>query len=145
TSNRMNKIFVTPIDREDIHELSSVLDDVLDYIRAATMRLVLFNVKAATPQAKELASTILKAAKEINQALGKLEDFKDASEHTDKVREYEKIGDQINRAAIGRLFHNTLPVIEVIKWQEIYESLETAIDKCEDVAQIIDGITLKHT
>lgn len=143
-SLRMNKIFVTPIDREDIHELTSMLDDVLDYIRAAGMRLILFNVKAPTAPAKELAEVILKSAEEIILALQKLQRFEKVAPHTDKIREYEKLGDRINRSAVGDLFHNSLPVIEVIKWQEIYERLETAIDKCEDVAQIIDGISLKH-
>lgn len=143
-SERMNKIFVTPIDREDIHELTSMLDDVVDYIRAANMRLSLFNVSAPTKPAKELAEIILKSAREIIQALQKLQHFQSVSPHTDKIREYEREGDRVNRSAVGDLFHNSLPVIEVIKWQEIYERLETAIDKCEDVAQIIDGISLKH-
>lgn len=145
---RLNKIFVTPIDREDIHELSSVLDDVIDYIRAAAMRLILFDVKAPTKPAKELASVILKSAQEINRALENLETFKDVTLYTERIKEYEKLGDRINRGAVGSLFQpaekGALPVIDVIKWQEIYERLETAIDKCEDVAQIIEGITLKH-
>jgi len=117
---RLNKIFVTPIDREDIHELSSVLDDVVDYIRAASMRLSLFNVSAPTKPAKELAEVIIKSAEEMNYALQKLQRFEKVTPHTDKIREYEKLGDQINRSAVGALFHNSIPVIEVIKWQEIY-------------------------
>ncbi len=143
-SLRLNMIFVTPIDRQDIHELSSVLDDIIDYIRAATMKLALFDVKEPTKPAKELASVILKSAQEINKALNNFEDFRDSSVHTDKIREYEKLGDRINREAVSDLFDGTLPVLDVIRWQEIYESLETAIDRCEDAAQIIDGITLKH-
>lgn len=142
---RLNKIFVTPIDREDIHELISVLDDVLDYIRAASMRLILFNVKAPTVPARELAAIILKSAAEINEALEKLQHFKSLAVHTDKIRQYEKEGDQINRSAVGSLFHDSIAVLDVVKWQEIYERLETAIDKCEDVAQIIDRISLKHS
>jgi len=145
TSLRLNKIFVTPLDREDIHELTSVLDDVLDYIRAASMRLSLFNVKAPRDPARELTEVIVRSAEEINQALVKLQRFEKVAIHTDKIREYERLGDRINRSAVGSLFHDAIPVIEVVKWQEIYERLETAIDKCEDVAQIIDAISLKHT
>jgi predicted phosphate transport protein (TIGR00153 family) len=141
---RLNRIFVTPMDREDIHELSSVLDDVLDYIRAAALRLVLFNVKEPTEAARKMALIIQEAVQEINLALEKLSRFQDVTPHTEKVRALEKEGDKVNRSAIGSLFHNGLAVIEIIKWQEIYERLETSLDRCEDVAQILEGIMLKH-
>jgi len=141
---RLNRIFVTPMDREDIHELSSVLDDVLDYIRAAALCLTLFDVKEPAEPAKAMAQIIVEATHEINEALVKLEKFQDVTPHSEKVRLLEKKGDQVNRGAIGALFHGGKPVIEIIKWQEIYERLETSLDRCEDVVQILEGIMLKH-
>jgi len=145
TANRMNKIFVTPIDREDIHELCTALDDVLDYIWSATTRLVLFDVKKPAEPAVQLAAVILQSAETINKALSNLQHFKSVQYYTDQIREYEKTGDHINRDAMGELFKGELPVIDVIRWQEIYEHLEAAIDRCEDIARIIDGISLKHS
>lgn len=141
---RLNKIFITPIDREDIHQLTSALDDVTDYINGAAVRLVLFKVESSTLPAIQLAETLVEAARHIALALQNLADSKDVTPHTDKVKELERIGDEINRPAIAQLFHDDLPVLEVIKLKEIYERLETALDICEDVAQIIEAIMLKH-
>lgn len=141
---KLNKSFITPIDREDIHELTSVLDDVLDYIKSGAVRLSLFKIAECNKPAAALAELIWKASGEMRQAIEMLCEFKDVRPHVEKVKEYEREGDDLNRVAISELFQDTRPVLEIIKWKEIYERLETALDKCEDVVQIIEGIMLKH-
>ena len=143
---RLNKTFVTPIDREDIHELTAALDDVVDFIEAATERMVLYKVKTTTPEMKEIADVILKQSEEINCLMPKLKDLKHARimEHCIEINRLENEGDRILRDAVARLFDNRTDPLEVIKWRDIYDYLETATDKCEDVAVIIEGIVLKH-
>lgn len=145
SSNRLNTIFVTPIDREDILELSTALDDVLDYLWAATTRLVLFNVQKPVEPAEKLSAVLVNCAEALTKALENFRHSKSVQEYTDQIRLYEREGDQINRAAMGALFNGSIPVIDVIRWQEIYERLESAIDRCADIARILDGISLKHS
>lgn len=144
-SNRLNTIFVTPIDREDIYELSTALDDVLDYLWAAITRLVLFNVKKPVEPAEKLSAVLLHCSETLNKALQNFRNSKSVQEYTDLIRSLERNGDQINRRAMGALFTGSTPVIDVIRWQEIYERLEAAIDRCADIARILDGISLKHS
>lgn len=141
---KLNKSFITPIDREDIHELTSMLDDVLDYIKSGAVRLSLFKIKECNPTAAQLAELIFKSAGAIKLAIEMLCEFKDVKPHVEMVKQFERQGDHVNRTAIAELFQDTRPVLEIIKWKEIYERLETALDKCEDVVQIIEGIMLKH-
>lgn len=141
---KLYKSFITPIDREDIHELTSMLDDVLDYIKSSATRLSLFKIKECNATAASLAELIWKSAGEMKLAIDMLCDFKEIRPHIEAIKQYERQGDDLNRAAIAELFQDTRPVLEIIKWKEIYERLETALDKCEDVAQIIEGIMLKH-
>ncbi|MHB2016292.1 MAG: DUF47 domain-containing protein [Candidatus Xenobia bacterium] len=141
---QLNKTFVTPIDREDIHLLSTTLDDIMDFILGAAMRFTLFKITAPTEPALQLAEVLVESTRVIRQAVETLPQFKDVSELRKKMRELEKKGDQINRGAIAQLFEGTTPVIDVIKWKEIYESLEEAIDRCEDAFDIIEGVIVKH-
>ncbi len=141
---QLYKTFVTPIDREDIHELASTMDDVLDYIRAAAVRLVLFRVKAPRPPAHTLADLLVKGTGEIRKAVDAMENGDDVSLHTNQIRACEKEGDQVNREAVAALFREKIPEIEVIQWMAIYDRLETALDRCEDVAQIVEGVMIKH-
>lgn len=144
-SNRLNKIFVTPIDREDIHELSTALDDVLDFMWAAVTRLVLFDVKKPAEPAVKLAAILLEATESLNKALENLQNFRSVQTYTGEIRVFEKSGDRINRDAMAALFDGSIPVIDVIRWQEIYERLEAAIDRCADIGRILDGISVKHS
>lgn len=143
---RLNKTFVTPIDREDIHELTAALDDVMDFIEAATERMILYKIKAATPEMKRIADVIFRQAEEINKVMPRLKDLKHAHvmEHCIEINRLENEGDRILREAVANLFDNRTDPLEVIKWRDIYDYLETATDKCEDVAVIIEGIVLKH-
>lgn len=143
---KLNKTFVTPLDREDIHELTVALDDVMDFIEAATERMVLYKLKTPTPEIQEIADVILRQAEEINYVMPKLKELKHAQimEHCIEINRLENEGDRILREAVAKLFNEKTDALEVIKWRDIYEYLETATDKCEDIAVIIEGICLKH-
>lgn len=143
---KLNTTFITPLDREDIHELTAALDDVMDFIEAATERMVLYKLKAPTPEIKEMADVILRQAEEINFVMPKLKELKhdQVMEHCIEINRLENEGDRIQREAVAKLFDQKTDALEVIKWRDIYEYLETATDKCEDIAVIIEGIVLKH-
>lgn len=143
---KLNTTFITPLDREDIHELTAALDDVMDFIEAATERLVLYKLKAPTPEMKEMANVILRQAEEINYVMPKIKELKHSQvmEHCIEINRLENEGDRIQREAVAKLFDQKTDPLEVIKWRDIYEYLETATDKCEDIAVIVEGIVLKH-
>jgi len=144
---KLDKTFITPIDREDIHELASALDDVLDLIEAVSDRIVIFKIQKSTPAAQKLAEILEQCAEEIVKAVAALEDI--SSEIIDnyciEVDRLESEADRASRDAIAGLFENEKNPIEVIKWKEIYEFLEDATDCCEDVADILESVVLKHT
>ena len=140
---RLNQTFITPFDREDIHELASKLDDVIDLIDAVTSRLVIYRIHQLRPGAGELAHTLLKATEEIHAAVSLLEKQDRILDHCIKINSLEKEGDRAVRAAIARLFEEEKDPIEILKWKEILESLETATDKCEDVANVLESVVLK--
>jgi uncharacterized protein len=144
---KLNTTFITPFDREDIHELSSALDDIIDFIDATVGRLALYKVKAPTEDASELANIILRSAEEASEAVTELSNVRKSDhirKHFIEIHRLENEGDRVSRTAIARLFDNEKDAIEVIKWKEIYEHLETAIDKCEDAANIIESVVLKN-
>jgi len=144
---KLNTTFITPMDREDIHALTSALDDILDFINAAAQRLHLYRVESITEDAVALANIILRAAEETAELTDKMEDLrnlKGLKERWIEVNRLENEGDKISRNAIAGLFDKGNDPIEVIKWKEIYEHLETAIDKCEDAANIVEAVVLKN-
>ncbi len=142
---KLNKSFVTPLDREDIYALSSALDDILDLIDASAQRVVMYNVEAPTPEAKELAFLILKSCQAIDKAVallgGKLEPI---AEYCMEVNSLENEADRVCREAVSRLFDEEKDPIQLIKWKEIYETLERATDKCEDAANILESVVVKN-
>ncbi len=142
---KLNKSFVTPLEREDIYALSGALDDILDLIDATAQRFVMYNVEKPTPQAKELAFLILKACQVISKGVshlgGKMEHI---SECCVDVNSLENESDRVCREAISQLFHEEKDPIQLIKWKEIYETLEKAVDKCEDAANILESVVLKN-
>lgn len=147
TIEMLNRTFVTPLDREDIHGLICSLDDVLDYIEACAERLNLFKIARTTQEAVMLAGILVKAVRELEQAVFKLRRLKGADsilEHCIEINRLENEGDYLNRAAVAKLFEPQNDPLEVIKWKEIYETLENAIDKCEDVANVLEAIVLKN-
>ena len=143
---RLNKTFITPLDREDIHALISRIDDVLDLIWASADRATLFKIKDSTPEAVELSKCILSTTEVIAKAVTSLKEKKYSyiQEYCIEINRLENAADKIFREALARLFENTKDPILVIKWKNIYENLEDATDICEDVANILESIVLKH-
>ena len=145
---KLNTTFITPFDREDIHELSSALDDIIDFIDATVGRMALYKVNGPTEDALQLANIIQRCVEETAEAVTELHKFRKTGgnirKHFIEIHRLENEGDRVSRAAIARLFECETNAIEVIKWKEIYEHLETAIDKCEDAANIIESVVLKN-
>jgi len=140
---RLNQTFITPFDREDIHELCSKLDDVIDLIDAFASRLVIYNIRALRPGAAELARIVRKATDEVHHAVTLLEKHDRILPHCIEINRLENEADTIVRAAIARLFEEEKDPVEIIKWKELYEVLEIATDKCEDIANVIESVVLK--
>ena len=141
---RLESTFVTPFDREDIHGLISGLDDIVDFIEEAADTFLLYRIHQPTPRAIDQARIIVRQCEQLNEALSKLEGFKDLERFWIEVHRLENEGDLIARRSIAALFESGMDPVEVIKWKDIYGLLEQTIDKCEDVADIIERITLKH-
>ena len=142
--HRLEATFVTPFDREEIHALISGLDDVLDLIEEAADTFILYRVEAPTSVAIEQASIIVRQCEQLHDALLHLKGFKGLEKYWIEVHRLENEGDRLARKAIAELFSGGLEPMDVIKWKEIYGLLEATIDKCEDVANIIERITIKH-
>jgi hypothetical protein len=144
---KLNTTFITPMDREDIHALASALDDILDFIYATAQRLHLYGVKSIRNDAVALANVVLRAAEETAALTDEMEDLRNVKNLKSRwieVNRLENEGDKISRQAIASLFEHEKDPIEVIKWKEVYEHLETAIDKCEDAANIVESVALKN-
>ena len=142
--HRLEATFVTPFDREDIHALISALDDVIDFIEESADTFILYHIEAPTAVAVQQASIIVKQCEQLQEALSNLRGFKGLEKYWIEVHRLENEGDQLARKAIADLFSGGGHPIELIKWKEIYSLLEQTIDKAEDVANIIERITIKH-
>ena len=141
---RLNKTFVTPIDREDIHELARTLDDVMDAIDNAASLIPLYRIDKVKPGARELTRVIIQQTDEIRAAVEALEQRKGVLERAIEINRLENEADRIHRRAIGELFDTEPNPINVIKWKEIYDLLEEATDACEDVANLLENVVVKH-
>jgi uncharacterized protein len=142
--HRLERTFVTPFDREDIHGLISALDDVLDLIEESADTFVLYRIEAPTAVAVQQAAIVVKQCEQLHDALVHLRGFKGLEPRWIEVHRLENEGDALARQAIADLFSGADP-IEMIRWKDIYALLESTIDKCEDVANIIERITLKSS
>jgi predicted phosphate transport protein (TIGR00153 family) len=142
---RLNETFVTPIDREDIYELASALDDIVDYTEEVSDYLILYKIEAPMEQAQRLAHVLLEASRQVAEAMPRLRGFKDISHYTVEINRLENDGDRIVREAIASLFDNGIDPMVVIRWKDIYERLEAAIDATERVANILEGIVIKNS
>jgi len=142
---RLNQTFVTPIDREDIYALASALDDVVDYTEEVADYLGLYKIEAPMSQAQDLAHVLHAAARQISEAMPRLRGFKDISHYTVEINRLENDGDRITREAIASLFDNGIDPMVVIRWKDIFERLEEAIDATERVANILEGIVIKNS
>jgi uncharacterized protein len=142
---KLNKTFVTPLDREDIYDLASTLDEILDSIEAAADMLVLYRIEKPTEHAVEQAQVIAKATATLRIAIDSLEKRKGLADHWIEVNRLENDGDRLYRDAVAELFDDNMKCTDIIKWKDIYATLEQAIDDCEHVANIIESIVLKNT
>jgi len=145
--DRLNRTFVTPFDREDIHELASDLDDIVDLIQAISSRIYLYRVSHSNDDLVQLADILWQATEGVRKAVKELrapEKKRRLLDHCIEINRLENAGDQALGVAIGRLFQGTPDPLEVIKWKEVYEVTEAAIDKCEDVANRLESIVVKQ-
>lgn len=141
---RLNTTFITPIDREDIHALATRLDDVLDYIEASAERLVVYRIKEPTSACRAMADVIVSTTHAMDRTIRCLRTMDPAfHEHAVEVNRLENNADTLLRDSLAALFDEESDPIEVIKWKEIYETMEIVTDRCEDVANVIEGIILK--
>lgn len=143
---KLNKTFITPIDREDLYALASRLDDIIDLIWAAADRISLFKIECPTKEAISMSKDLLATTEIINKTIHKLKEknYAHVQEYCIEINRLENLIDRDFRDALGRLFEEGKDPIFVIKWKEIYEHLEDASDRCEDVANIIEAIVLKN-
>jgi len=143
--DRLNHTFVTPIDREDILALASALDDIVDYAEEVADLLVLYQIEAPMDQAISLARVLNQACQEVGEAIPLLRGFRDLSGHTVEVNRLENEGDRITREAVASLFDAPIDPMVVIRWKDLFERLEAAIDSTEHVAYILEGIVIKNS
>jgi uncharacterized protein len=141
---RLNQTFVTPIDREDILELASAMDDIVDFTEEVADYMGLYKIEAPMEQAQHLAQILLAATRQISEAMPRLRSFKDISQSTVEINRLENDGDRTVREAIASLFDGGIDPMVVIRWKDIFERLEEAIDATERVANILEGIVIKN-
>ncbi|HUK87053.1 MAG TPA: DUF47 family protein [Terriglobales bacterium] len=140
---KLNQTFITPFDREDIHRLATTLDDVLDYVHAAGERLTTYKITQRSPRATRLAELIVRQTEQIAKAISKLDKHDTVLDYCVEINRLENEADSVAREAIGKLFEEEKDPIALIKMKELYEVLEMATDKAEDVANVIETVVLK--
>jgi len=141
---KLNQTFITPFDREDIHKLASSLDDVLDCLNAAGARIIMYRITAPPPEAAEIARLTLAQTQELEKAVSLLQENGDVLGHCVEINRLENEADLVSRAAIARLFDQEKDPIHLIKTKELIEILETATDRAEDVADVLETVVLKN-
>ena len=144
----LHKTFITPIDRDNIHRLITRMDDIMDFVEAASERIALYELTVMTPDVRDLADVLVRATQQVELALKGLRNLKNPQAILKvciDINRLENESDQILRRAVAKLFKEEKDPIVVIKWKEIYENLENAADRCEDVANIIEGVILEHS
>lgn len=141
---KLNQTFITPFDREDIHELATRIDDVLDLVHAVATRLVTYRIKTIRPGVLELAETVRNSSAQIVAAVRVLEKEDHILDYCIEINRLENVADHQSRELIGQLFDQEKDPVQIIKWKEIIETLEFAADKCEDVANVIETVILKN-
>jgi predicted phosphate transport protein (TIGR00153 family) len=141
---RLNRTFVTPLDREDIHELARSLDDVMDAIDASASIVRLYHIESVRPGARELARLVQDSADQVVCAIKALDKRKGVAECAVEINRLENEADRAHQAAVQALFAEEKDAITVMKWKEILDFLEQATDRCEDVANVLEGVVVKH-
>jgi predicted phosphate transport protein (TIGR00153 family) len=141
---RLNTVFVTPLDHEDIHELATTLDDVIDHMEAAADLFILHKIEAPLPGMKAQAEVLVRASRTTREALETLPRYKLLGPFAIEVDRLENEGDRVYRQAIADLFGGDHRAMDVLKWRDIIDEMEAAIDRLEDVSDVLEGISLKH-
>jgi len=141
---KLNQTFITPFDRADMHELCGTMDDVIDLIDAAASRFVLYRVDHVRSGTIDLAKVLAAATAELSRAVHAMESPDKALQHVIEINRLENESDRICRTLIAQLFEEERDPVQIIKWKEIFEVIETAVDKCEDVSNVIESVILKN-
>jgi predicted phosphate transport protein (TIGR00153 family) len=144
---QLHRSFITPFDREDIALLAHSLDEITDYIHSSADMMILYKVGQPTGRARELADIIVQTSLEVEKAVSEVHDHIDREKLLKRCMEINRLendGDGIYRSALAELFSDSTDTASLIKWREIYEHMETAIDRCEDVANVLEGVALKY-
>ena len=140
----LNRTFVTPFDRDDMFQLASALDDICDHIDEAAGNIAGYGVTEIRPSAKQQAEVILRATEKLSEAVEQIEGFKDADRQLNELRDLEDEGDRLNREAVSQLFKTETDAISIIRWKDIHEQLEEAVDACENAADVLEAILVKN-
>ena len=144
TIELLNTQYITPFDREDIYELAKAIDDVVDFIENASDLLTLYKVERPMPQSLEQCRILVEAAEHLSRAIGELRGLRNAERHLVEVKAREDEADSLLREAIAGLFENHVDPVEVIRWKDIFEALEDALDACETAANVVGNIVVKN-
>ena len=140
----LNRTFVTPFDRDDMYRLSSALDDICDHIDEAAGNIVGYGVREIRQPAKEQAYVILRSTEKLREAVERVDGFKGADRQLHELRDLEDEGDRLNREAVSDLFNSEQDPIVIIRWKDIHEQLEEAVDACENAADVLEAILVKN-
>jgi uncharacterized protein len=140
----LNRTFVTPFDRDDMYRLAGAIDDVCDHVDEAAGNIAGYGVEEIRPAAKDQAQVILRSAEKLNEAVGRLDGCKDSARQLHELRDLEDEGDRLNRAAVSELFSSTSDPMVVLRWKDIHEQLEEAVDACENAADVLEAILVKN-
>src|ERR671923_799782 len=140
----LNRTFVTPFDRDDMYELATALDDICDHIDEAAGNIAGYGVTEIRPAAKDQAQVILRSTEKLREAVERVDGFKDANRQLDELRDLEDEGDRLNREAVSELFKSERDPIAIIRWKDIHEQLEEAVDACENAADVLEAILVKN-
>ena len=142
---RLDRSFITPLDREDIYRLAQELDTVVDLIDGTARRVAMFRIRDSRPNAVKLAGILQDAVVELEKSVREVKDRRSVAAHTMAIKKHEEAGDTAYAEAVGGLFEGTPDPIEVIKWKEVYDTLEEALDRCQTASIVLESISLKHS
>jgi uncharacterized protein len=140
----LNRTFVTPFDRDDMYQLASALDDVCDHIDEAAGNIAGYGVEEIRPAAKAQGHVLLRATEKLREAVERIDGFKDAGRQLHELRDLEDEGDRLNREAVSNLFKSETDAVAIIRWKDIHEQLEEAVDACENAADVLEAILVKN-
>ncbi len=140
----LNRTFVTPFDRDDLYRLASAIDDICDHVDEAADDIDAYEVREVPARAHQQAEVVHRAASRVHEVVERLEGFKDSSKELAALRELEDEGDRLEREAVAELFRSTTDPLMVIRWKDIHEQLEEAVDACENAADVLEAILVKN-